>query len=92
MLLEDIDPGDYMKFIKTKHPIRVGCFVRYWNKEQREFISGEVYISKYVKHDKSKHIFVIEKSDGKLSAIDAVSLYAHLLEHKPGVESLKQTK
>jgi hypothetical protein len=85
MFLKELNPEDYLHFIKNEHPVREGCFVKYFCRSKKEIIEGKVYVSKYVKNDNSKHVYIIKKSNGELTAVEASALYSCLIEHKPNL-------
>jgi len=78
---------DFLRFIPSEGPIRVGCFVKYYNKSQGEILKGTVIRSTYAERGKKNHIYIIEQENGKLTMENATRLYSCLMEHKPGKQS-----
>jgi len=71
-----------LHIVQSSGAIRKGCFVKYYNVNQGEIISGLVTGSSYGA-DKGQHTFTV---DGTM--VKGRNLYPNLLEHIQGEESL----
>ena len=67
------------KFIKSKGPIKEGCYVKYFNVTQGFLIDGEVTEIEMVRNQKT---FTIEDV-----RVRGRNLYKWIVEHRPGEKS-----
>lgn len=82
----------YLRFVPSEGPIRVGCFVIYYNKSQGEIFKGTIIRSTYSERSKKNHIFIIENDKGILLMENATRLYSCLIKHIPGKISQNERK
>lgn len=87
-----------LPLIKTNHPIRNGCKLKFYSMNKGEIIEGEVVNSSYgcghytgqnnftgeQLYTKGQHTFTILKEDGTKLLVKGRNLYPNLLEHIPG--------